>query len=158
MLGTTQLLTELERREGGVPPSVFWHLAAFLGLDAAEEARRWLPGLARPRLAGFQLLLRNTGPTPLRVGASLRPGIYDSLGFSPRFLREGERLSQLEEISEVFLTCSPPARGTVVEPRGVFFKLEGLGTLYDEEVKGIDPWVGKAVEGFTQGLALIGPR
>lgn len=154
MLGTTQLLSELERREGGRPPTVFWHLAGFLGLDAGEEAQRWIPGLARPRLAGFQLLLRNTGPTPLRVGSSLSPGIYGKLGASPSFLRDGERLSGLQGPGEVFLTCSPPGPGTVVEPRGVFFKLEGLGTLHDEEVKGIAPWVGEAVRGFTRGLSL----
>ena len=156
MLGTTQLLTELERRESGAPPTVFWHLASFLGLVAGEEARQWIPGLARPRLAGFQLLLRNTGPTLLRVGSSLKPGIYGSLGAHPRFLRAGERLSDLQGPGEVLLACSPPERGTVVEPRGVFFKLEGLGTLYDEEVTGIAPWVGEAVRGFTHGLGLSG--
>ena len=88
----------------------------------------------------------------------LNPGIYGNLGPCPRFLREGERLSGLQGPGEVFLTCSPPARGTVVEPRGVFFKLEGLGTLYDEEVSGIAPWVGEAVRAFTQGLELSEPR
>lgn len=154
MLGTTQLLTELERRENEAPPSVFWHLAGFLGLDAREEAERWLLPLSRPRLEGFQLLLRNTGSSPQRVGASLRPGIYGNLEASPRFLREGVRISELKEPSEVFLTCSPPAEGTVVAPRGVYFKLEGLGTLYDEEVGGIAPWVPRAVESFTRGLAV----
>ena len=58
----------------------------------------------------------------------------------------------------MFLTCSPPERGTRVEPRGVLFKLEGLGTLYDEEVQEIAPWVREAVRGFTAQLGLSSPR
>ncbi|MEK6712369.1 MAG: ATP-grasp domain-containing protein [Nitrospinota bacterium] len=158
LLGTTQLLTELELRAGDAPPTVFWHLGGFLGLEAEPNAPQWLPALAKPRLAGFQLLLRNTGPIPLQVGSSLNPGIYGSLGASPRFLREGERLSNLRDPEEVFLTCSPPERGTRVEPRGVLFKLEGLGTLYDEEVQEIAPWVREAVRGFTAQLGLSSPR
>jgi len=155
LLGTTQLLTELERRAGPPPPSAFWHLAAFLAPVVEEaEAARQIAAQGLLRLAGFQLLLRNTGTRPLRVGRSSPPGVYGMMDASPRLLRDGDRIAALQGPDEVLLTCSPPARGTIVEARGVFFKLEGLGSLYEEGVERIAPWVGQMVEAFTRQLEL----
>ncbi|HBK80362.1 MAG TPA: hypothetical protein DDZ83_11975 [Nitrospinae bacterium] len=155
LLGTTQLMTELELRDNPRPPTMYWHLAELL--DAGREEDEGSPQLARmgeSPLAGFQLLLRNTRPFPVRIGRAVEPGIYLLDGAAPRLIRDGSRLGDLQGPEEILLTCSPPAAGTEVEPRGAFFKLEGLGSLLDEEAEDVTPLTVQLVQSFTDALNL----
>ncbi|MDP7505292.1 MAG: hypothetical protein QF774_14845, partial [Nitrospinota bacterium] len=75
-------------------------------------------------------------------------------GEAPRHIRKGHRILDLEGPDEILVTCSPPAEGTVVEPRGAFFKLEGLGGLLDETAEKVTPHTTRLVESFTAALEL----
>jgi hypothetical protein len=155
LLGTTQLMTELELRHNLYPPSIYWHLADLL--DVGREEDESLPQLAQlgeAPLEGFQLLLRNTQPYSVRIGHATAPGIYFLDGASPRFIRDGDRLSDLQGPEEILVTCSPPATGSDVEPRGAFFKLEGLGSLLDEAAENVTPLTARIVQSFTDSLNL----
>ena len=72
----------------------------------------------------------------------------------PRFVRDGDRIADLEGPGEILVTCSPPAEGTLVEPRGAFFKLEGLGSLLDGSVEDVTPETTRMVTSFTESLRL----
>ncbi len=153
LLGTTQLMTELELNESTAPTTTYWHLAELLGAGAeADETSAELARIGVSELTGFQLLLRNTRPRPVRIGHAINPGVYILEGAAPRRIREGHRISDLEGADEILVTCSPPAEGTVVEPRGAFFKLEGLGRLLDKTAEEVTPYTTQLVESFTAAL------
>ena len=155
LLGTTQLMTELELRESSFPPTIYWHLAELLGAgNEADEGSPPLEKIGTSSLAGFQLLLRNTRPRPVRIGRAVKPGVYDMVHGSPRFIRDAARLSELESPEEILVTCSPAAVGTVVDPRGAFFKLEGLGTILDDSAEYVTGDAVRLVESFTECLDL----
>ena len=155
VLGTTQLMTELEEIHGSAPTTTFWHLAEFLKPGAALDAHRDLPAeLSRPDLSGFQLLIRNTSPSRVRIGRSLEPGIYAIQNGRPEFIRRGYRLSDVQDENEVLVTCSPPAKGTIVEPRGAFCKLEGVSSIYEGGEEQISPAAREMIDVFTRRLAL----
>ncbi len=155
LLGTTQLMTELELRQSSVPPAIYWHLAELMGVKISEEgASVYLDHLAASPLSGFQLWLRNIRPHPVRIGRSLPPGIYAMENKIPKFLREGDRISALNGPDEILVTCSPPAEGTEVEPRGAFFKLEGLGTILDDAARCVRPHTVQMVASFSELLNL----
>ena len=155
VLGTTQLMTELEEIQGSAPTTTFWHLAEFLKPGAALDAHQDLPAdLSRPDLSGFQLLIRNTSPSRVRIGHSLEPGIYSIQNGRPEFIRRGYRLSDVQDEDEVLVTCSPPAKGTIVEPRGAFCKLEGVSSIYEGGEEQISPAAREMIDVFTRRLAL----
>ncbi|MDE0332349.1 MAG: ATP-grasp domain-containing protein [Nitrospinae bacterium] len=155
VLGTTQLMTELEEIQGSAPTTTFWHLAEFLKPGAALDAHQDLPAdLSRPDLSGFQLLIRNTSPSRVRIGHSLEPGIYSIQNGRPEFIRRGYRLSDVQDEDEVLVTCSPPAKGTIVEPRGAFCKLEGVSSIYEGGEEQISPAAREMIDIFTRSLAL----
>ena len=156
VLGTTQLMTELEEIETAAPTTTYWHLAEFLGLGEEMEAHQdLLAGLSRPELSGFQLLIRNTNPSKMRIGYSLLPGIYiiNKEG-NPEFVRKGYRLSEVQDENEVLLTCSPAAKGTIVEPRGTFCKLEGVTSIYEGGETQISKDAQEMIHAFIRRLAL----
>jgi hypothetical protein len=156
LLGTTQLMTELELRQSPVPPSIYWHLAELMGADISEEeTSRFVDHLGGAPLTGFQLWLRNTRPHPVRTGRSLRPGIYAMEGKIPRFLRNGDRVSALNGPGEILLTCSPPPEGREVAPRGAFFKLEGVGGVLDDTLESVTPGTVQMIASFTDQLNLV---
>lgn len=155
VLGTTQLMTELEEIQGSAPTTTFWHLAEFLKPGAALDAHQDLPAdLSRPDLSGFQLLIRNTSLSRVRIGDSLEPGIYAIQNGRPEFIRRGYRLSDVQDQDEVLVTCSPPAKGTIVEPRGAFCKLEGVSSIYEGGEEQISPAAREMIDIFTRRLAL----
>ena len=156
VLGTTQLMTELEEIHGDAPTTTYWHMAEFLRPGAALDAHRdSLAELGRADLSGFQLLIRNTSPSRVRIGYSLEPGIYTVQNGRPEFIRRGYRLSDVQDQDEVLVTCSPPAKGTIVEPRGAFCKLEGVSSIYYEEgEEQISPAAREMIDTFTRRLAL----
>ena len=155
LLGTTQLMTELELNESAAPSTTYWHLAELLGAGVeADETSAELAQIGASVLTGFQLLLRNTRPRPVRIGRAINPGVYIIEGEAPRHIRKGHRILDLEGPDEILVTCSPPAEGTVVEPRGAFFKLEGLGGLLDETAEKVTPHTTRLVESFTAALEL----
>jgi len=155
VLGTTQLMTELEEIQGSAPTTTFWHLAEFLKPGAALDAHQDLPAdLSRPDLSGFQLLIRNTSLSRVRIGDSLEPGIYAIQNGRPEFIRRGYRLSDVQDQDEVLVTCSPPAKGTIVEPRGAFCKLEGVSSIYEGGEEQISPAAREMIDVFTRRLAL----
>lgn len=155
VLGTTQLMTELEEIQGSAPTTTFWHLAEFLKPGAALDAHQDLPAdLSRPDLSGFQLLIRNTSPSRVRIGHSLEPGIYAIQKGNPEFIRRGYRLNDVQDQNEVLVTCSPPAKGTIVEPRGAFCKLEGVSSIYEEGEEQISSAAREMIDTFTRRLAL----
>lgn len=155
VLGTTQLMTELEEIHGDAPTTTYWHLAEFLKPgDALDAHQDLLAELGRPDLSGFQLLIRNTTPSRVRIGSSLEPGIYAIQNGKPEFIRRGYRLSDVQDQDEVLVTCSPPAKGTIVEPRGAFCKLEGVSSIYEGGEKQISPYAREMIDSFTRRLAL----
>ena len=155
LLGTTQLMTELELRQSPLPPSIYWHLAELTGVEVSEgEISRYVDNLGTSPLTGFQLLLRNTRPHPVRNGRSLQPGIYAMEDKIPRFVREGDRVFALDGPGEILLTCSPPSGGTEVAPRGAFFKIEGVGGVLDEAVENVTPEAVRMIASFTELLDL----
>ena len=155
VLGTTQLMTELEEIHGDAPTTTYWHLAEFLKPgDALDAHQDLLAELGRPDLSGFQLLIRNTSPSRVRIGSSLEPGIYAIQNGKPEFIRRGYRLSDVQDQDEVLVTCSPPAKGTIVEPRGAFCKLEGVSSIYEGGEKQISPYAREMIDSFTRRLAL----
>ena len=155
VLGTTQLMTELEEIHGDAPTTTFWHLAEFLRPGAALDAHQdLLAELGRADLSGFQLLIRNTSPSRVRIGYSLEPGIYAIQNGKPEFIRRGYRLSDVQDQDEVLVTCSPPAKSTIVEPRGAFCKIEGVSSIYEGGEKQISPYAREMIDIFTRRLAL----
>ena len=155
VLGTTQLMTELEEIQGSAPTTTFWHLAEFLKPGAALDAHQDLPAeLSLPDLSGFQLLIRNTSSSRMRIGHSLEPGIYAIQNGRPEFIRRGYRLSDVQDLDEVLVTCSPPAKGTIVEPRGAFCKLEGVSSIYEGGEEQISSAAREMIDIFTRRLAL----
>ena len=153
VLGTTQLMTELEEIQSTTPTTTYWHLAEFLKpgdvLDAHQDL---LADLSRPDLSGFQL--RNTRASRKRIGHSLTPGIYTIKKGNPEFIRRGYRLSDVQDPDEVLVTCSPPAKGTIVEPRGAFCKLEGVSSIYEGGEVQISPAAREMIDTFTRRLSL----
>jgi len=155
LLGTSQLMTELELHENPGPSTISWHLAELLGVGVQEdETSPELERIGASSLHGFQLLLRNTQPHPVRIGRTIKPGIYTLTGETPNFIRDGDRIADLEGPEEILVTCSPPETGTAVEPRGAFFKLEGLGRLLDDTVETVTPMTTRMVSSFTESLQL----
>ena len=155
VLGTTQLMTELEEIQSSAPTTTFWHLAEFLESgDTLDAHRDLLAELSRPDLSGFQLLIRNTSASRMKIGHSLAPGIYIIQNGMPEFIRRGYRLSDVQDHNEVLVTCSPPAKGTIVEPRGAFCKLEGVSSIYEGGEKQISPAAREMIDTFTRRLAL----
>ncbi len=156
LLGTTQLLTELELRAGASPATAFWHIAEYFPVKAAEEevsgAFRELGAL---RLEGFQLVLRNTSNRPVQIGRSMEPGIYEISSGVPRYIRKGSRIADLAGPAEFLLTSSPPEKGKILYPRSVLFKVEGLETLHDEAVENLMPYVSNWVECFSKAAELV---
>ena len=156
VLGTTQLMTELEEIQSTTPTTTYWHLAEFLKpgdvLDAHQDL---LADLSRPDLSGFQLLIRNTKPSRVRIGHSLAPGIYAiNKEGGPKFIRQGYRLGDVQDQNEVLVTCSPASKGTIVEPRGTFCKLEGVSSIYEGGGKQISADAQDMIDTFTRLLAL----
>ncbi len=155
VLGTTQLMTELEDIQGSAPTTSYWHLAEFLRPGTPIDAHQGLlADLKEPELSGFQLYVRNTSPSRVRVGRSLTPGIYALRKKNLAFVRRGYRLSEVQENDEVLITCSPPARGTIVEPRGAFCKMEGVSSIYEEGEKQISTRARKMINILIRRLAL----
>ena len=155
VLGTTQLMTELEEIHGDSPTTTYWHLAEFLKPGAAlDEHRSLLAELDAPELCGFQLLIRNTSAESMRIGHSLAPGIYTVDNGMPEFVRQGFRLGDVQDGDEVLVTCSPPAKGTIVEPRGAFCKLEGVSSIYEGGEAQITPNAREMIDAFRSRLAL----
>lgn len=155
LLGTSQLMTELELHENPGPPTIYWHLAELLGAGTLEdETSPELERIGASSLHGFQLLLRNTRPHPVRIQHAIKPGIYTLSREAPDFVRDGDRIADLEGPEEILVTCSPPETGTVVESRGAFFKLEGLGRLLDETGESVTPMTTRMVSAFTDSLQL----
>ena len=155
VLGTTQLMTELEEIESTAPTTTYWHLAEFLKPGATLDAHQnLLAELGRPELSGFQLLIRNTSASRMKIGHSLEPGIYTVQDGRPDFIRRGYRLSDVQGHDEVLVTCSPPAKGTIVEPRGAFCKLEGVSSIYEGGEEQISPAAREMIDIFTRSLAL----
>ncbi len=151
VLGTTQLMTELEQIESTAPTTTYWHLAEFLGADARADT---LARLAEPELGGYQIIIRNTRPARVRVGNAPAPGIYVAGRNGPAFVREAHRLADVQSPEEILLTCSPPRKGTIVEPRGAFCKLEGVSSIYAGGEKQISPAARDMIDDFTRSLAL----
>ena len=148
-------MTELEEIQSTAPTTTYWHLAEFLRPGGALDAHRdLLAELSRPDLSGFQLLIRNTSDSRKRIGHSLPPGIYTIKKGNPEFIRQGYRLSEVQDQDEVLVTCSPPAKGTIVEPRGAFCKLEGVSSIYEGGEKQISPYAREMIDIFTRRLAL----
>lgn len=160
VLGTTQLMTELEETQGGAPTTAYWHLSEFLGRPggAAPAHADLLAGLGAPALSGFQLLLRNTSASRMRVGRSLAPGIYAIREGRPEFVRGGARLRDAQGDAEILVTCSPPAKGTIVEPRGTLCKLEGVSSIHEGGERQISPRAQEMIRGFIRHLALSPSR
>ncbi|MBT4095675.1 MAG: hypothetical protein HOE85_17060 [Nitrospinaceae bacterium] len=155
LLGTSQLMTELELHENPGPPTISWHLAELLGAGVQDdETKPELERIGTSSLHGFQLLLRNTRPHRVRIQSAVKPGIYTLPGETPVFIRDGDRIADLEGPEEILVTCSPPESGTVVEPRGAFFKLEGLGRLLDDNGESVTPMTTQMVNSFTVALQL----
>ena len=156
VLGTTQLMTELEEIQGAAPTTTYWHLAEFLNRSEVIDAHRdLLAGLSRPDLSGFQLLVRNTNQSNVRIGNSLAPGIYTiNKEGNPIFIRPGYRLREIQDQNEVLVTCSPAAKGTIVEPRGTFCKLEGVMSIYEDGEKQITKDAQEMIHAFIRRLAL----
>ena len=155
ILGTTQLMTELEEIYSSSPTTTYWHLAEFLRPGAALDVHMdLLAELDAPELSGFQLLIRNTSASRVKIGQSLAPGIYTVNNAKPEFLRQGHRLNDVQDEDEVLVTCSPPAKGTIVEPRGTFFRLEGVSSIYEGGEKQISPHAREMIDIFTRRLAL----
>lgn len=156
VLGTTQLMTELEEIQTTTPTTTYWHLAEFLNRsDVIDAHRNLLAGLSRPELSGFQLLVRNTNPSKVRIGHSLTPGIYviNKVG-TPEFIRPGYRMRDIQDQNEVLVTCSPAAKGTIVEPRGTFCKLEGVSSIYEGGDEQITSDAQEMIHAFIRRLAL----
>lgn len=160
VLGTTQLMTELEEIQGGgAPPTTYWHLAEFLDPGASMDERRGLlADLDKPELSGFQLILRNTSAARVRVGRSLTPGVYAIRNGRLEFIRRGSRLHEVRERDEVLVTCSPPAKGAIVEPRGAFCKLEGISSIHEGGEAQISSSAREMIDAFTRHLALSPSR
>ncbi len=155
VLGTTQLMTELEEIHSNAPTTTYWHLAEFLDRsDDIDAHRDLLADLGQPDLSGFQLLIRNTSSQRVKIGHSLAPGIYTLPKKSPEFIRQGHRLREVQEQDEVLVTCSPPAKGTIVEPRGTFCKLEGVSSIYEGGEKQISEDAQEMIHTFIRHLAL----
>ena len=155
VLGTTQLMTELEEIHSNAPTTTYWHLAEFLDRsDDIDAHPDLLAHLDQPDLSGFQLLIRNTSASRVKIGHSLAPGIYTLKKKSPEFIRHGHRLREVQEQDEVLVTCSPPAKGTIVEPRGTFCKLEGVSSIYEGGEKQISPDAQEMIHTFIRHLAL----
>ena len=158
VLGTTQLMTELEEMQSGAPPTTYWHLAEFLQPAATVERQDLLADLDKPELSGFQLILRNTIAARMRVGRSLTPGIYVIKDGRPEFIRRGFRLREVQAADEILVTCSPPAKGAIVEPRGAFCKLEGVSSIHEGGEAQISASAREMIDAFIRHLALSPAR
>ena len=155
VLGTTQLMTELEEIHSNAPTTTYWHLAEFLDRsDDIDAHPDLLADLGQPDLSGFQILIRNTSAHRVKIGHSLAPGIYSLKKKSPELIRNGHRLREVQGQDEVLVTCSPPAKGTIVEPRGTFCKLEGVSSIYEGGEKQISPDAQEMIYTFIRHFAL----
>ena len=155
VLGTTQLMTELEEIHCNAPTTTYWHLAEFLDRsDDIDAHPDLLADLGQPDLSGFQILIRNTSAHRVKIGHSLAPGIYSLKKKSPELIRNGHRLREVQGQDEVLVTCSPPAKGTIVEPRGTFCKLEGVSSIYEGGEKQISPDAQEMIYTFIRHFAL----
>ncbi len=160
VLGTTQLMTELEEMRGGGPTTAYWHLSEFLQRPGVEAGAHedLLASLGAPELSGFQLLLRNTSPSKVRVGHALTPGIYAIRDGRPELIRQGSRLRDAQGEEEILVTCSPPAKGTIVEPRGTLCKLEGIASIHEGGERQIASSAQEMIHIFIRHLALSPSR
>ncbi len=153
LLGTTQLMTEAQLLSRELLPSIFLHLAEFLGVKvdvgSREEFNR---ATIHAELSGFQLFLRNTSPTPCRIEGKLDPGIYNLEGENLRFLRFGRFQDELRDDEEFLLTSSVVPRGKVVVPGGVFLKIQSRPLSTDPNLKDIDERTKKLVKIIRKAL------
>ncbi|MFQ6111165.1 MAG: ATP-grasp domain-containing protein [Nitrospinota bacterium] len=139
LLGTTQLMTEAQLLSREVLPSVFLHLAEFLGVEVEVSSREeFNRATIHAELSGFQLFLRNTASTACRVEGEIEPGIYTLEGEGLKFLRFGRFQEELRDEEEFLLTCSVVPKGKVVVPGGVFLKLQSRALSAAPNLRDID--------------------
>ncbi|MFQ5894398.1 MAG: ATP-grasp domain-containing protein [Nitrospinota bacterium] len=156
LLGTTQLMSELQSLAGGPPPSTFYHLAVLLGAgEPPEEAERENEVRAYQELHGFQLFLRNTSECPVRVTGEVPAGIYCLERGRPRYLRPGRRMRELREGEEFLLTCSVAERGKEIGPGAVFCKVQGFFPVVNTGLTGPSRQAVDLLEQLHQAFAPV---
>ena len=149
-----------DRTRGNPEHDAHHHILAFGRiLEAGRRSRRASGFARRPQPAGFIRLSAfdtkhetfESTNRPLSGSWNLRHQQRRGAEIHPARLSSGRCSRQ----NEVLVTCSPASKGTIVEPRGTFCKLEGVSSIYEGGGKQISADAQDMIDTFTRLLALF---